>query len=145
MQPTYSQIQAARCSDSTSLRHSNFRWQEVETQDGAATKVDRKTVARLLQRGVQAGTLEVHAVELQPRSGTAARKYEIVTLPSGLSADAVNKVCQTLAHVAFDHGLLQNRHEDETALHCSCEDATWSGCPITRCKSSGQGRIRHSN
>ena len=74
-------------------------WQEVEAQDGAAGRVDRKTVARLLQRGVQAGALEVHAVELQPRSGSAARQYEIVTLPGGLIAETIGKVRWSLAHM----------------------------------------------
>ncbi len=66
--------------------------QEVEALDGSAVKVDRKTVVRLLQRGAEAGALEVHSVQLQPRSGVPARDFEIVTLPGGLTADTVSKV-----------------------------------------------------
>ena len=66
--------------------------QETEALDGSNVKVDRKTVVRLLQRGAEAGALEVHTVQLQPRSGVPARDFEIVTLPGGLTADAVSKV-----------------------------------------------------
>ncbi len=74
--------------------------QEVEALDGSAVKVDRKTVVRLLQRGAEAGALEVHSVQLQPRSGVPARDFEIVTLPGGLTADTVSKVP---LHIAYMH------------------------------------------